>query len=108
MQPSWRKEGERLGRDTPKNETWQGLRKGGTAGLYVVLVGLSWWIKAQHAQRDNDAWTAVDDLSWVFQQMKKAVVATTSVAAKRVREVEDGEENGEAQPRKRYVDFLLF
>jgi len=71
IQPSWRtNEGSvALDRKTPKGETWQVLRKGGMSGIYVVIMALSWWIKAQQVQRDNPAWMAVDDLSWVIQQM---------------------------------------
>ena len=72
MQPSWRVEGELLIHEVPEDETWQTLRKGGTSGIYIVIVGLSWWVKAQLAGRDTDAWTLVDDLSWVLQQMKKS------------------------------------
>ena len=72
LQPPWRKD-EDLSLvhfyDIPSDETWQVLRKGGTAGIYVVVVGLSWWIKAQQPECDDDAWYTVNDLSWVIQQM---------------------------------------
>jgi hypothetical protein len=73
MQPSWRTEGNLLIRDVPEDETWQALRKGGTSGIYIVIVGLSWWVKAQLAEKDTDAWMLVDDLSWVLQQMKESL-----------------------------------
>ena len=73
MQPSWRMEGELLIRDVPEVETWQTLRKGGTSGIYIVVVGLSWWVKAQLAEQDTDAWTVVNDLSWVLQQMTESL-----------------------------------
>jgi hypothetical protein len=74
MQPSWRLFQGLDGlldlvRETPKAETWQGLKKGGMAGIYIVVMGLSWWIKAQQNKPDPNAWAAVDDLSWVVQQM---------------------------------------
>ena len=52
MQPSWQLfwglDGWlNLVREAPKSETWQGLRKGGTAGMYTVVLALSWWIKVQ-------------------------------------------------------------
>ena len=73
MQPSWRTEGGLLIRDVPEDETWQTLRKGGTSGIYIVIVGLSWWVKAQLAEQDTDAWSLVDDLAWVLQQMKEGL-----------------------------------
>ena len=84
MQPDWRKEGESLVCDVPRGETWQALRKGGTAGMYVIIVGLSWWVKAQLAERDPIAWTVVDDLLWVIQEMKKGMAPFVSAPQKRV------------------------
>lgn len=69
MQPSWRKEGDVLVRGTPEDENWQVLRKGGTAGIYTVIMGLSWWIKAQRDVHDINAWSTVGDLLWVIEQM---------------------------------------
>jgi hypothetical protein len=69
LQPSWRIDGNSLVSSAPEAENWEGLRKGGTAGFYVVVIGLSWWIKSQLKERDAVAWTAVDDISWVIQQM---------------------------------------
>ena len=73
MQPSWRTEGGLLICDVPEDETWQMLRKGGTSSIYIVIVGLSWWVKAQLAEQDTDAWTLVNDLSWVLQQMEESL-----------------------------------
>lgn len=69
LQPSWRIDGDSLLRLVPPGETWDGLRKGGTAGIYIVIIGLSWWIKSQFIERDPIAWTTVHDVSWVIQQM---------------------------------------
>ena len=71
MQPSWQRNEANLPlfRDVPDGETWQTLRKGGTAGIYLIVTSLSWWIKAQHIERDVRVWSAVDNLSWVLQQM---------------------------------------
>ena len=77
MQPSWRKEGDLLVCKTQTGEDWQALRKGGTAGIYIVVMGLSWWIKAQCIHDSGiddsgvDAWAAVSDILWVIEQMKK-------------------------------------
>ena len=111
LQPGWRKDDVRslvtlvLFRDVPEGENWQGLRKGGTAGIYVVVMALSWWIKAQQTERDAEAWSSVDDLLWVLQQMNQTTVSCTTVSRtpapkKRARD-EGGRDKGEAQRRKR-------
>lgn len=76
MQPSWRNQEGQLVHDVPKGETWQTLKKGGSSSIYVVIMGLSWLIKAEkseHAKHDTDAWSLVEDISWVIQQMKKGM-----------------------------------
>lgn len=77
------------------------MRKGGTAGIYVVLMGLSWWILAQNEACDATAWLIVDDLSWVIQQMKgRADQEPEQLSVKRTR---DQEENDlDVRRRKRY------
>ena len=85
MQPSWRNDGKPLGCEVPCGESWQTLRKGGTSGIYVVVISLSWWVKAQHDKRDVDAWTLVDDLLWVIQELKRNTGSPVSVPQKRVR-----------------------
>ena len=45
------------------------LWKGGSAGIYMVVIGLSWWNKAQDMKCDADTWIMVDDLKWVIHQM---------------------------------------
>ena len=82
MQPSWRKEGELPVCIVPRGETWQMLKKGGTAGIYIVIIDLSWWIKAQHAELDTNAWTLIDDILWVVQQMKQDMGASIPVCKK--------------------------
>jgi len=94
MQPSWRKN-VNIGHETPRGESWDTLRKGGTAGIYVVVMGLSWWIKAQGVERDAEAWLAVDDVSWVIEEMKKPAKL---VSAKRMH---DGAEADEDEGHKR-------
>ena len=53
--------------------------------MYVIIVSLSWWVKAQHAERDPIAWTVIDDLLWVIQEMKKGMAPFVSASQKRVR-----------------------
>ena len=97
LQPSWRNDKDSLVRSLPQGETWDGLRKGGTAGIYTVVISLSWWIKSQFAERDPIAWKAVEDISWVIQQMMNS---STSPASKTQKRALEGMEN-EEQPKKK-------
>ena len=66
LQPLWWAQDDgTLSCNMPAEENWALLRKGGTAGIYTVVMGLSWWIKAQATQRDADSWIIVHDLTWV-------------------------------------------
>jgi hypothetical protein len=103
MQPEWRASLDTDGtliRDTPAYEDWLALKKGGTAGMYIVVVGLSWWVKAQTSGPDNsnDAWSAVADLLWVFRQINN-IDSTAAVAGTTKRAHDDDEE--ESQPKKK-------
>ena len=75
MQLSWHKNNMDacfpLFRNVPNGETWQSLRKGGTVETYVVVVSLLWWVKAQSIECDVNAWSVVNNLVWVIQQMKR-------------------------------------
>jgi hypothetical protein len=104
MQPSWRTTESQpffpLARDVPSDERWQTLRKGGTAGIYITVMSLSWWVMAQNVERDDKVWSMVDDITWVIQEMKKSMVSP-QVSQKRPHDEEDEDES---QRRKRY-DF---
>jgi hypothetical protein len=72
IQPSWRRSmvDGTLSKDTPDDEKWGGLMKGGTAGIYTVVVALSWWIKALGTIADGgDASVALRDVTWVLDQV---------------------------------------
>ena len=104
MQLSWRNQGGQLVRDVLQGETWQTLKKGGTSGIYVVIMGLSWLIepeKSEHAKHETDTWTLVEDISWVIQQMKNGM-PTIQVAQKRAHDPD-----AENFTRKMYDLFFL-
>jgi hypothetical protein len=111
LQPPWRKNKNMVlvhHRDIPNGETWQPLRRGGTAGIYIVVMGLSWWIKIQEAEHDANAWSTVEDLLWVIQQMNQYMASDVPVPAvpkKRTHDEhdEDGGDKGEGQQKKRSV-----
>jgi hypothetical protein len=96
LQPSWRISEDLLVRSAPQGESWDGLRKGGTTGIYIVVIGLSWWIKSQLTERDPIAWTTVDNVSWVIQQMMNN---TTSPGLKTQKRALEGTENGDRSKR---------
>jgi hypothetical protein len=103
LQPSWRAQGDEiLGRNMPTGENWSLLRKGGSAGIYTVVMGLSWCIKAQATQHDADSWIIVNDLTWVIQQMYTTVATSsyTSTRPKRTREAEDTDEGNKRFTRR--------
>jgi len=99
LQPSWHKNNSGtasfpLFHNVPNGETWQSLRKGGTAGIYVVVVSLSWQVKDQSIERDVNAWSVVDDLLWVIKQMKR-VLPPPPAPFKRAHNEVDNDDNDE-------------
>jgi len=103
IQPDWWKddiEGSLLFfRNVPIGETWQGMRKGGTVGIYIVMMALSWWIKAQKAKRDVEAWSTVNELLWVIQHLNQKTVPSTTVTKKRAHD-EKGDSEGEGKQKR--------
>ena len=86
--------------EMPKDEDWRVLRKGGLARLYIVVVALSWWIRA--LTPDNllfHAWTAVHNVHWVIDQILKMLLP-----AGKKRPLENSVESSKA---KRYVPTLM-
>jgi hypothetical protein len=84
----------RLSRDAPQGETWQVLRKGGSAGIYFVVMGLSWWIKSEASDRAYaDAWMIVQDFRWIIQQMRQVSNTENSRVPKRMQEAGDDEDS---------------
>jgi hypothetical protein len=77
LQPTWRKTVDgKLAKDMPDDEKWGGLMKGGTAGIYTVVIALSWWIKALGSiAHGGDASVAVRDVTWVLDQVCKTLVS---------------------------------
>ena len=74
IQPAWRiKPNGLLSREAPAREAWTSLKKGGSAGLYVVVMALSWWICKLEAGSDElRAWDIVDDVTWVLSSVMLA------------------------------------
>ncbi|KAF6750103.1 hypothetical protein DFP72DRAFT_852072 [Ephemerocybe angulata] len=75
LQPSWRLIGDNTNsiptsRVLVDDADWSCLEKGGTAGLWTVVVSLSWWLRALSGGEDV-FWLAVDDVSWVLSQLRR-------------------------------------
>lgn len=68
LQPEWRvAEDGSFNYNVPNDEDWSVLHKGGTAGLYIVVVALSWWVRSLTSEDDSvRAWGAVRDVQWVI------------------------------------------
>lgn len=97
-------------RNVPQDKSWQTLKKGGTAGIYVIVISLSWWVKAQHTEHDADVWGLIDDLSWVIRQMKKDMGSIVPQLQKRARDA-DADPEAKGLPRKMcvfYVSLIAF
>jgi hypothetical protein len=79
IQPEWRKEelGEgnnSLSRQVPDGEMWVSLLKGGTAGIYTVIMALSWWIKQLPSSGTHtNVWRNVEDVIWVLAEVTKTL-----------------------------------
>ena len=59
-----------FGRDVSANKSWVNLDKGGSSGIYIMVVALSWWINALISNTENsDAWMIVSNVLWVLQQI---------------------------------------
>lgn len=71
IQPAWRiADDGSFNYDAPMDEDWSVLNKGGRAGLYTVVVALSWWIRALTPEITQfRAWGAVRDVQWVIDQI---------------------------------------
>ena len=78
LQPAWRVSNNGCFNYTaPSDEDWHVLQKGGTTGLYTVVVALSWWVRALTPESSSlRAWTAVHDVHWVIDEISKKLVST--------------------------------
>ena len=98
IQPKWRiAEDGSFNYYTPADEDWRVLHKGGTAGLYIVVVALSWWVGVLTPEIPSfRAWTAVRDVRWVIDQISTKLCTP----AMKKRPLEDVAQVGKA---KRYA-----
>ncbi|PPR07942.1 hypothetical protein CVT24_001010 [Panaeolus cyanescens] len=70
LQPPSRRDGDgipQLRQNVPSEEWSKTLLKGGTAGIYTVVVALAWWVMSY--PEEPDLWSCVDDTKWVLCQL---------------------------------------
>lgn len=85
MQPEWRRRDQDLllNRDVPSGETWEILARGGSNGFFLVVICLSWWFQGfQSTEPTDEFWSSVNDVTWVLNEMTKAL-PSVSVGQKR-------------------------
>ena len=75
MQPEWRK-GDPLVKTVPADVNWALLIRGGSNGLALVVMALSWWVGAVDAP-DVDLLAAIDDVNWVLAELVATLSLTT-------------------------------
>lgn len=76
MQPAWRK-GESLEKSAPADANWMPLMRGGTNGLSVAIMALSWWVHAV-TPPDTDLSAAIDDVKWVLSEFVMILSSATA------------------------------
>jgi hypothetical protein len=69
-------------------------------------MSLLWWVKAQQNKPDPNAWAAVDDLSWVIQQMSNTFDVLTLEKQCCEPESEGKEDNKQSEHKRQYVDGI--
>lgn len=83
MQPAWR-EGEPLLTTVPVDADWTPLMYGGSNGLFLVVVALSWWVSATGIH-DVEILAAIHDVKWVLSELVAALSSgETLVGSKRL------------------------
>lgn len=75
IQPKWRvTDDSTFNYVAPVDEDWRVLHKGGSAGLYTVVVALSWWVMSLTPESPSfRVWTAVRDVQWVIDEIYKKI-----------------------------------
>lgn len=66
LQPRSRKD---LKRSVAASENWDALQKGTVNGFFVVLLALSWWVKAENREDKKMLEFAMKDVFWVLETM---------------------------------------
>ena len=102
LQPAWRVADDgSFNYEVPEGEDWCTLHKGGKAGLYTVVVALSWWVRALTPEIPGFCvWKAVNDVQWVINKILKKCVSS--------RKKRQREESAPSGKSKRYLQIFRF
>ena len=76
IQPAWRRitEGSLSRAEPYGNDNWTSFAKGGTSSIYVVVMALSWWLRAlDTGDTTSDIWANVGDVNWALQRMRHEI-----------------------------------
>ena len=101
MQPTWH-EGESLNKILPTDANQEPILCGGSNGLSMVVMALSWWIQAIGSiqQQDEKLSTAIHDVTWVLSKL----VSMLSSASMDTKKKHSWKETTQEEPvSKRYV-----
>jgi hypothetical protein len=72
LQPSWQSNGS--DRDCPADADWQLICCGGSNGIFIILMCLSWWGKAVTSPQNCDDFQAVvKDVIWAFEKISLSI-----------------------------------
>lgn len=108
LQPTWRllPDGT-MSKDVPREEKWATIRKGGSAGLYTVIMAVSWWVVTQaNLDEDQDqgiVWDIVEDFTWILNQLQ-----ASHTGSKRSLENDSDEATTKSGKGKRRYVFFYF
>lgn len=102
LQPKWRllDDGTFLQEKPDMGEEWEGLRRGGPNGFFIIVLAFAWWVEAMDGKVDDAGLDdALDDITWVVRCMADMpTVPSQLIGGKRAQE--DGPT---ASLKKRYV-----
>jgi hypothetical protein len=73
IQPEWRVDDIRV---VPHAAEWGALKHGGPNGLFLVVMALSWWARANEIQSDKESdkfQLAVGEVQWVITEILKTL-----------------------------------
>jgi len=80
---------------TPDDENWASLGKGGSAGLYIVVMALSWWIRALDLTGVNStAWDVVDDVYGSYSRSVSRTMCQTMENGSEMRRMQQRQTKG--------------
>ncbi|KAH9955191.1 hypothetical protein BGW80DRAFT_1566314 [Lactifluus volemus] len=88
MQPTWRG-GESLVKTLPTEANWEPILRGGSNGLSMVVMALSWWVHAMglNGQQDLELLVAINDVKWALSELVVMLsTASTNTRKKHSRE----------------------